>query len=351
MSTVQDQLADFVEELIEHTGGVMEWDGPRQFGEAIVAPELARELGCHDDGLTVTTQVGGPGQLLSLTGDFLESAGRAASRLIPAAAALVRNDLHSKKSEFAPLVNDTFVWQNARAKNVQASSMLAEYHTWWFQAALHSEDVWEGIVQVTVNRQSLVPLALNDFCTSPELGARSSSRTISVGSTLETAMRRAGQLAVQEAQPFLVRTEVQRERDRQRLERYYAALLKQAGAPSRRTKVVPNPVEIQEKKRIVQLELRRKVSELEERYSVRGVLTPIAVAAIYLPVTAVDVQIQRKMAVRGFRLFWNPLMRKLEPLVCSRCQWAGYSFWFENDTVRPLCKGCHGFTHPGCVRE
>jgi len=50
--------------------------------------------------------------------------------------------------------------------------------------------------------------------------------------------------------------------------------------------------------------------------------------------------IQRKRAIRDYRLFWNALLKRFEPLSCSNCRRGTYSATFANDTVALLCTSC-----------
>ena len=98
--------------------------------------------------------------------------------------------------------------------------------------------------------------------------------------------------------------------------------------------------DIAAKKRAVDLELRRKMAELTENYALRYVLRPVVVARVRLPALVVPVTIQRKQAIREYRLYWNSLLKKFEPLACSRCHRATFSATFTNETVDLLCTAC-----------
>ncbi len=61
---------------------------------------------------------------------------------------------------------------------------------------------------------------------------------------------------------------------------------------------------------------------------------------VRLPALVVPVRIQRKQAIREYRLYWNSLVKKFDPLSCSRCRRATFSATFANDTVDLLCPFC-----------
>jgi hypothetical protein len=92
----------------------------------------------------------------------------------------------------------------------------------------------------------------------------------------------------------------------------------------------------------VKLELQRKLEELGERFAFEGLIRPAALAEFHVPGLAIDVRIQRKAATRTFRLFWNGIQKRLEPLRCNRCGNGAYDLWFTNEDVDPICSTCHG---------
>ena len=73
-----------------------------------------------------------------------------------------------------------------------------------------------------------------------------------------------------------------------------------------------------------------------------AVLRPIVLAEFRIPAVAIDVEIQRKAEKRIFRVYWNAMLKKMEPMSCSRCLRTSFNFWFTNDSVDPLCSACHG---------
>jgi len=91
----------------------------------------------------------------------------------------------------------------------------------------------------------------------------------------------------------------------------------------------------------VKLEYHRKLADLEERFACDGLVRPAALAEFHVPGLAIDVRIQRKSATRTFRLFWNGVQKRLEPLRCSRCGNGAFNFWFTNEDVDPVCATCH----------
>ncbi len=340
-ASVQAELIDFATRLIEGAGGVVEWQADDSTGLAIAPIELAACLGQSDEAFPLTQQAGGAGLSLGLGGEFVDLAARTLQQFVPAAGSFSLPSLPVKKSDFQRSVDQAFSWLNARGKVKQGALTQVAYHTWWFHVCLRSEDAWESLIRVTMSCESGLPCPLDDVLNSIDL-APATKFSSPITTTLDGASRWVEKEALRQAQPFLQRIEQRLDRDRNRLREYYRALGREAATPNRRTKVAPSEEEIVAQQRAVKLELQRKLSELDERYTFDAVLLPVAVAELRVPGLAIDVNIQRKSAVRTFRVIWNGLLKRIEPLRCSRCGLGAYSFWFTNDDVDPVCTHCHG---------
>ena len=340
-SNVESQLVEFATALVENSGGIIDWQSDGAQATAIVPLELAESLGQHEESFVVNTQPGHDGLVLSLGGEFVDLAARTLRHFVPSAGAFIVDDLPVRKTEFASAVESSFGWQNARAKVLDGHAVKVPYHAWWFHATLQSEETWESLVSVTLNARSGVVVPLNDLLNlgdlRPGIDAPSESNV-----TLDLALRVAESETMRQATSFLLRIDARRDRDRKRLQEYYRALQRESSTPNKRTKTAPTKEEIDSRQKAVKLELQRKLSELDERYMFSAVLRPIVLAEFRIPAVAIDVEIQRKAERRVFRVYWNAMLKKMEPLSCSRCHRTSFNFWFTNDTVDPLCSACHG---------
>ena len=97
---------------------------------------------------------------------------------------------------------------------------------------------------------------------------------------------------------------------------------------------------VEARTRAVQLELRRKLGELDERYTVDAALRPVALVRLEAPALALDLDVQRKQAHRLHTVYWNSLTKLFEPLVCAACGCSTFAPTVTNDTVHVLCAPC-----------
>ncbi len=111
-----------------------------------------------------------------------------------------------------------------------------------------------------------------------------------------------------------------------------------------RTRRVPedDPAQREAKAKAVQLELRRKLAELEERYTCHIDLKPLALVRINCPALAVQCHVLRRSAARIHTIYWNALNKDLEPLCCCRCGASTFSVAFSDDQVAAFCASCRG---------
>ncbi|NLX54851.1 MAG: hypothetical protein GXY58_07045 [Planctomycetaceae bacterium] len=337
---VASQLRDFTQRLIEQTGGIIDWPADQPRGTALVPEDIASSLGQRGESFPVALSGLDAGLSVDLGGEFLDAAARTLATFVPAHGVFALPSLPVKKSSFQSVVDQAFGWQNARCSVLQGVVTPIVYHTWWFHVTLRSEDIWETLAEVTVNCDGRTCCSLDGLLDAMDLQPVSGVAR-APDTTLEIAASHVQQRALLAARPFLNRMEQRLERDRQRLRQYYRALSREAAAPNRRVKTAPCPEQLAARQRAVTLELQRKLAELEERYAFDGVVRPAALAEFRVPGLAIDVRIQRKAATRTFRLFWNGIQKRLEPLRCSRCGQGAYNLWFTNDEVEPICIPCH----------
>ena len=339
-TALTERIWGFACDLIECSGGIAEWQPAEDKGEAIVSPQVAQCLGQTDETIALSLRNDGPGLSLNIAGNFLELAGKTLQECVPGRGVFAMNDLSVKKSDFQQTIDSAFGWQNARARILSVGILPVTYHAWWFQATLRSDDAWETLVPTTINCESGLEIPFGNILESIRFaGCRNSQ--VDVARSQAPAIKFAERTTMKLAQEFLARVDKRILADRRRLRDYYGAMLKESLKPNRRTKVVQSAEQLADRERAVKLELKRKLSELDERFAIAGSLRPIAIAECQIPSSVIELEIQRKALKRVFRVYWNGLTRKLEPLACSICGEGSFNLWFTNEQVAPVCSNCN----------
>ena len=343
-SSIERELRTFATSLLERRGALVEWDAGDEDapdeGTAMVPADLADSLGAEGEIVRLSTRPGGDGLCLSLATDFLDTASRLLE-LEPRVGTFRVAELYLKRGDLYELVNREFSWLNAKVRWHDTRAVRVEYHTWWFHALLVSEDRWETRFPITINAESGTEVELPELLDLWDFEPHPAA-TGQPPPTYQQAMQRA-QLRLRElAADFFDRMDGRLERDRQRLRGYYNALLREAHHKKTRGQTQPDPEQQEARQRAVKLELRRKTAELDERYAMELTLEPIVLTRMELPALAVDLSVQRKRAQRIHTVYWNPLLKQLEPIRCSRCGSGTYGVAFTNEDVDPLCVKCSG---------
>ncbi|MBU2573593.1 MAG: hypothetical protein KKH28_05905 [Elusimicrobia bacterium] len=343
---IQPRLREFAKTVLERRGALVDWPETAPEGLAILPPGAAAALGGGET-LRLSYQPGENCLAVNLAAEFPE-------RLRPLLAAEPGTglfhipELYLKKAAMEEPVARAFTWQNARVKVTGSEPDRIEYHTWHFQAALDSYERWEELFSITVNAASgaevILPATLGPEVMSlcgppgPPRPRGNGDEDPGTDATFQYAARRLMINAEERAAPFISRLEAGLQRDRKRIRAYYHALLRDAKTPRERE---DSPLRGQEdKRRAVELELRRKTAELDERYAVKAVITPHLLVRLDMPVLAVKCEVFRRQAGRVHIIYWNPLTKALEPLRCSGCGEGIFSVYFSENDVRPLCAAC-----------
>ncbi len=138
--------------------------------------EVAAALEVRGEVVPLSTEPGRPGWCVNLAGDFLETAGRVL-RLEPRLGDFEVADLYLKRGTLDAAVQRTFAWLNAKVTIADTRLLPVEYHTWWFRAAIASEDRWETRTCVTINAASGAEIELPDPLQQWGLRPRAESRS------------------------------------------------------------------------------------------------------------------------------------------------------------------------------
>lgn len=335
---VQDRLHGFATALLTRRGAVVDWPSAEAGGHALLPDEIASSVGAQEEMTTLSCEAEAGGLSVNLATDFLDWTGRLLEAE-PKVGTFRVGEMYLKRKELDEGLRRAFTWLNAKVRMEGAREIKVEYHTWWFYGTISSEDRWETQLDVSLNAASGCqveipnPLGLWELEPRPRAGAVSQS-------TYSRAALLAERRLLHVASPFLARMDSRLQRDRKRLRAYYGALLRETGKKKTRRQAAPDPEQVAARKRVVELERQRKLVELDERYAMEASVTPVILVRTEVPVLAVDFRVFRKQARRDHRVYWNPLVKRFDPIACSCCSEAAFAVAFTNKTVEPLCGAC-----------
>jgi hypothetical protein len=330
--TTTERLRAFATRVLAQAGGVIEWPDHAACGEVLLPPALAQRWECPElasiaQGADADLRLDVAGECLErLQGLVDEGSWQHAGRLA---------DRPPRALDAQAVVDRSVDVANARVRLAQAAMATAEYHRWHLAVHIQGEESWEDVVTIAINAQTSVPVPLRVadaqlIAWHPSSPAPDTRHAAVRASTIEVE-RRAG--------PFLARLAGRRERDRKRLRDYYRSLL-MGTSRLRRSTASATAAERDHREQAVDLELRRKLAEVDERSRVRIRFQPVALLRLELPVWTLDLTIQRRTATRPVRIYWNQHTCDLEPLPCAGCGSPQRSFLAREADAALLCAAC-----------
>ncbi len=97
-----------------------------------------------------------------------------------------------------------------------------------------------------------------------------------------------------------------------------------------------------EKARVASIsrEYSSKISDLQRKYAVTAEIELIQVLKISADVYRINLKAMRKKNVRNFHLDWDPLSRRLDPVICENCYSSPESVMLCDDKLHFICKEC-----------
>jgi len=219
----------------------------------------------------------------------------------------------------------------------------------------------ERLVAVTVNEQTRtipvgmeaqLPYLFNQKGSEGWDGvcAPGSSADFTFSESLETASdpgltlpatREQAQIAAREIfHDFINNLNRRLERDLTRLQQYYLTM---AGEIEKRfQKKGHNPEERERstsRLEATKADYFKKIQDARDKYALEIVMEPVSALCVDLPVTMMEVVLQRRKESRLVLIPVNPITRSLESLVCGKCRKAVLNFHLC-DSLHILCPAC-----------
>lgn len=358
----QFDLPRFVLGYLEHAGGMV---APPAYGvhEALLPDHLAAQLqvdsylrlafGAEDEAGALRLSVNHP-----LVEAMAEQAAQQSGH-----AQVAINHVRLEKPGLYDLAAKTFSFANARlsaARNAVEQSALHHYLRFNFKATLLSDEKQEQIVSVVLDVQAghtvrdpehLARLVTFETETAFDHLAPARPRWSGGSEALDAVTWQALLLRAQAAtevalQERLAAQQARNQRflelDLARLEDYYDALERDmrrrlerapAGEGERRSAV-------ESKIAALYSERSAKLADIRARYTLRVELELINTLLTIQPKLLLPVEINNRRTTVTRMAVWDPLLRRLEPLVCDVCGEPGEGLH--------LCTGGH-LAHRGCL--
>lgn len=284
-----------------------------------------------------------------------------AARSEPLCARLYINQVRLDKHGLVDLARAAMTFPNARlveAPRQTEARAMSHYVRFNFKAALITDEKHEHLVSVMMDAQAgyavkelariedLAPLeaepAFKNLSPAPMRWcseAHPLSRT-----ALQGLLERAQQAALDELAPSIASLERHAARylelDRARLNEYYDQIERDLQRRIARATDPDKRASVESKLEVTRAERQAKLADVEAKYRLRAELELVNLLVIEQPKIIRVVRIENRTTVIERTVVWDPLLHRIEPLVCDACG--------QPSTRLYLCSGGH-LAHEECL--
>jgi len=313
------EIFSFSSQVLERNGGLVEQRSDHLL--ALLPAPLARRLELPEE-----VQLGGDGAPLLYGSPLLDRLVHLATQEVPVVYGQVEVP-YLKKAGFEQLLSQEISFVDGQARLVSRAEARTTYLVLVCHYVALSDERKEGLVQVGVHEGSgaLIPDLegrLSQF--QPQFfepGKIPPHFPVHLEQTISCALRSARARVEAELSDFLSSMRRRLHRDIRNTREYYEALKKEMEESLGN----PNLADGQRQERVAKIqelpqELSCKVADLEHKYQVQVTVTGCAALRLLVPVVQVMIEIKYRRLQRTAQVIWNPIIRRLDPLVCERCQ-------------------------------
>jgi nitrate reductase assembly molybdenum cofactor insertion protein NarJ len=342
MNKVSDpELFSFSVRLIEKNGGLIE-----QRSDYLLT--LLPEHLAHSLELPEEVRLGGEGVPLLYGSPLLDHLIHLATGEVPIVYGHVEIP-YLKKAGFEQLIGQDLSFIDGQTHLVSRAEARTSYMVLVCHYVALSDERKEGLIQVGVHEASGALIAdleerLSEFQLQFfEPGKVPPHFPVHLEQALSCALKSARTRTQTELSDFFSSMRRRLRRDVRNTREYYEALKKEMEESLGH----PHLTEAQRQERMAKIrelprEMSNKVADLEHKYQVQVTLTGCAALRFILPMVQIMVGINYRKLQRTARATWNPITRRLDPMVCERCQGTIRTVYLrEKDfQILLLCSSC-----------
>lgn len=319
MTVVSDpEILAFSAELLEKLGGLIEPETDRAL--ALLPRGLARELDLPEE-----VQLGSEEAPLLYGSPLLDRLIGLATRSVPVVYGQIEVD-YLKKAGFEQLLGQDLVFMDGLARVAGRAEARATYMVLVCHYVALSDERKEGLIHLGIHEGNgaLVPGFVDLWEESrPQffpVGRVPPHFPVHLEAALSGAMGSAKQLVREDLADFLGSMQRRLRRDVKNTREYYEALRVEMEEGLSH----PNLSEQQREERLAKigelpLEMTRKIVDLEQKYQVRVTVSACGALRLLVDVVQLMIELKYRKSSRSVRVIWNPVTRRLDPLVCDAC--------------------------------
>ena len=345
------ELESFVRRFFACQGAVVEKQGSGL--DVLVSGNVATQIGipeyCH-----LTMESESPEDYsVNYGSPLLETITRAAGKEIPLT--IVRLGFHYLKSQgFNHMLQEWFTFHGAIGRVDNTAKIRTEYLLLTCRFLAQSDEQKEGLIPLAFNLETGAPVGnLAEMLDAAEKkfepdGPCNPLEAEKIESIIQWVNRQAPVWVEAQIQSFRDSMNRRFKRDVANLEAYYAELKQEMTENLKRSGLSKQLIkDRQEKIALIPEEMAKKKDDLFKKYSIKVNIRLSGVMLIRTPAVKLYCQATIGRRKKPFSLFYNPINKSLDPLVCDGCGQPTTRIHFC-DRLHLLCPGC-AQTCPVCA--
>ena len=326
------ELIDFAARLIELEGGAVELrDGHI---EALLPPTLSGAWQVADE--LVLSEADGDGQRLTYGSELLERMLDTATRDVALAAG--RLELLPPRAAQVKAAAERWSLRNGLVSVADVRTCSSTRMQLFVLATMHGDEKRELLLSHVIAAWSGTEVpGFIEASAGAAMSAHNNALRCDEG-VLSAGMRVCEQRALAQAQAFRQGMTRRFERDRERIEVYFAGLASELDKRERRGKLDPETVV--DKRRALSMDRAAKLEALAARFVLRIELVPIALRFLEVESGFATLTLRRRKASRQLALEYDAATRQLVAPRCDGCDDAAARPAVCDDTMHLLCETC-----------
>ncbi|MBI3952076.1 MAG: hypothetical protein HY314_16640 [Acidobacteria bacterium] len=350
-------LKNFLERLLARHDALVEDIGEDAL-EVLFPPELAERLNVGEwerfyfpdaskRGASAMPMSGlgqSPTRIVSYQSELLETLGELVARRGAMAVAALAEPPPVKRLELERDIERAIVLQNAVIRGQQHEQAIVPYLVFHFKYTALSDERHEGMVSLAINERTVgVVQGLSELIPQVTLSPKLPVKAPVAGfEPMYARARRAAQSLIREALADFVKSMNRRlNRDVQHVTEYYRTIQQEIEMKIKKKGLAGEELEREQSRiRATEIELERKVSDLQAKYDLKVQVEAVALLRLLLPVMLLRLNVMRRKWIVPIELAWNPLLRQLERVTCLGCFRPSKSIFICDDQRHSICPEC-----------
>ena len=341
---MDNTILNTINKMVARLDGVAEWTNAQSL--SVLLPQKIASALKVGELVTFTTNAdtnGNSSYFVTYNSDILERFEGLLDNSGYVASYGIKYDGYLKQSGFEKLVTDTLCPQNGLIRVLSAVPAITPYVLFNVNYTAEASEKRLGMVSFWLNGITGVTgidlgdalLWTVDRIASPSI---EEEMTLNYEQLLQRGAQHSEQLIERELIPWRQKNQRQLQRDEKRINEYYQDIIREIKA-----KIPKRNLEGEDQEReltrlnATQLELKRKIKDLHERYRLEVTAELHSALIVWLQTVHINCQLIRKKQKRDIVAVWNPYQKKVEPLRCEQSNNPVTSFYLSDQSAQIVC--------------